>query len=255
MSKSKISQLTDPKRVAEAAKDRSSREHAMLRGALGAIEKGGTTVPVDESTVAKATHYGRVLSGADDQKLGKKHYGEIAKLVETFLIGPQKVRKVSSMKPSELAENLRRIASAIDNSKNPSKELVLKEVKRLAAAVGQVSVLNKPVDIGPTELGPSCTVTLMACDFAGEKTARNVVGTIDCGGGKKAKVSIISTGRGGSNQTFDPPAAARMFDPDEFNSFRPIDAFSMAINKIAEQEGYHDFDILTVENGLITHGL
>lgn len=129
MSKSKISQLTDPKRVAEAAKDRSSREHAMLRGALGAIEKGGTTVPVDESTVAKATHYGRVLSGADEQKLGEKHYGEIAKLVETFLVGPQKVRKVSSMEPSEIANHLRRIALAIENSKSPSRELVLKDIQ------------------------------------------------------------------------------------------------------------------------------
>lgn len=34
------------------------------------------------------------------------------------------------MKPSELANHLRRMASAIENSKNPSKELVLRDLKK-----------------------------------------------------------------------------------------------------------------------------
>lgn len=159
------------------------------------------------------------------------------------------------MKPSELSKELRRIAAAIDSSKNPSRELVLKDIKKIAAAVGgQVNVLNKPVNIGPTEIGTSCIVTLTRCDFMGEKTSDNVEGTINCDG-NIVKVSIKSSGRAGSKQTFDPPEGALMFNPDEFSSFRPIDAFSMAVERIATQEGHLVKDILTVENGFIVHGL
>jgi hypothetical protein len=255
MSKPSLSELSDPKRVAEAAEDPKSREHAMLCGALGAIEKGGVTVPMDDSIMQKAAHYGRVLSGIEKQKLSDKHFGEIAKLVGTFLKGSQKPRKASRMKPSDLSQELRRIAAGIEKSKSPSKELVLKDIRKLVAAVGgQVNVLNKPVDIGPTELGPSCTITLHRCDFLGEKSASNVEGTIDCGG-MKTRVSVVSAGRGGSRQTFDPPESAQMFSPDEFNSLRPIDAFTMAVEAVATREGHEVHDILTVENGLITHGL
>ena len=39
------------------------------------------------------------------------------------------------MNPSDLAQNLRRIASAIENSKNPSRELVLKDIKNVVASI------------------------------------------------------------------------------------------------------------------------
>jgi hypothetical protein len=134
MSKSSLSQLTDPKSVAKAAQKTDSREHAMLCGALGAIAKGGKTVSNDESTTQKADHYWRVLNGQEKQKLGEKHFGEISELVKSFIIGPKKVKKVSSMSPSEMAKNLRRIASAIENSKSPSRELVLKDIKNVLAS-------------------------------------------------------------------------------------------------------------------------
>jgi hypothetical protein len=131
----------------------------------------------------------------------------------------------------------------------------LKDIKKIAAAVGgQVNVLNTPVDIGPTELGNSCVVTLHKCEFMGEKSARNVEGVINCDG-NPVTVSIKSLDRGGAKQTFNPPEAAQMFNPDEFSSFRPIDAFSMAVERIATQEGHLVRDILTVENGFIVHGL
>ncbi len=39
------------------------------------------------------------------------------------------------MKPSETAETLRKIAAAIDNSKNPDRRMVAADLKRVLAAV------------------------------------------------------------------------------------------------------------------------
>jgi hypothetical protein len=40
------------------------------------------------------------------------------------------------MKPSEVAFKLRQIAAAIDNSRNPRRDLVARDLKRIIAAVG-----------------------------------------------------------------------------------------------------------------------
>jgi hypothetical protein len=45
------------------------------------------------------------------------------------------------MKPSQLASQLRRIASAIDNSKKPDRTLVAKELKSVLAAVAKPAKL------------------------------------------------------------------------------------------------------------------
>lgn len=45
------------------------------------------------------------------------------------------------MKPSQLASRLRRIASAIDNSKNPNRNLVAKDIRRVLLAMGDSSKL------------------------------------------------------------------------------------------------------------------
>lgn len=47
------------------------------------------------------------------------------------------------MKPMELSQQIRRIASAIESSKNPSRELVARDIRNLIAAVAGE---NKPTD-------------------------------------------------------------------------------------------------------------
>jgi hypothetical protein len=44
------------------------------------------------------------------------------------------------MKPSVVAANLRRIASALSNSKNPSKALVARDLKKILAAIGDAPI-------------------------------------------------------------------------------------------------------------------
>lgn len=150
MSKSKLSQLTDPKKVAEAAKKRSSPEFAMLAGSLGAIEKGGRTVANDESTVQKAAHYGRVLAGIEKQKLGEKHYGEIAELIKSFLIGPEKVKKT--------AATVRRAFGAFTIEFDLDYEIPLAGIEAYAKSCGMVeeeielAKRNLPENMHPSEL-------------------------------------------------------------------------------------------------------
>jgi hypothetical protein len=43
---------------------------------------------------------------------------------------------VLHMKPSQLASQLRRIASKIDSSKNPDRDLVARDLNRIIASVG-----------------------------------------------------------------------------------------------------------------------
>ena len=45
------------------------------------------------------------------------------------------------MKPSELSQELKRIASAIENSKNPSRELVAKDLK---AVISKIAIEEAP---------------------------------------------------------------------------------------------------------------
>jgi len=46
-------------------------------------------------------------------------------------------------KPSEIAKNLRRIAAAIDNSKNPKKEYVIADLKKVLASLTPTPVEPK----------------------------------------------------------------------------------------------------------------
>ena len=59
---------------------------------------------------------------------------EIEALCNGLESGASKKKK-ASMKPSQLASQLRRIAAAIDNSKNPDRTLVAKDLKKVLAAV------------------------------------------------------------------------------------------------------------------------
>jgi hypothetical protein len=47
------------------------------------------------------------------------------------------------MKPSVVANSLRRIASGIANSKNPSRKLVARDLKRILAAIGDAYDVNE----------------------------------------------------------------------------------------------------------------
>lgn len=51
------------------------------------------------------------------------------------------------MKPAELATEIRRIASGIENSKNPSRELVAKDIKKLISHLAADPVQDMPVSI------------------------------------------------------------------------------------------------------------
>ena len=263
MSKSSLSQLTDPKSVAKAAQKTDSREHAMLCGALGAIAKGGKTVSNDESTTQKADHYWRVLNGQEKQKLGEKHFGEISELVKSFIIGPKKVKKVSSMNPSELAKNLRRIASAIENSKNPSKELVLKDLRRIVATMGvhdqgddpvdNIYILDIPTRVSVPNVGEA-VVTITRNDYSGESSLDNVHGTIE------VKGQVINVeyenyhSLGGLRIT--PPEAVPLMDGIEAKSgMPPIEILGLATEKILERNGYRQSDILVVQDGFVVDGI
>jgi hypothetical protein len=52
------------------------------------------------------------------------------------------------MKPSEISEILRRIASKIDNSESPQRSLVAKDLRRVIMAVDE-SILDTWVKVGP----------------------------------------------------------------------------------------------------------
>jgi len=60
---------------------------------------------------------------------------EIQDLCTGLAAGAQKMSKEASMKPSELANSLRRIAAAIDNSKSPDRTIVARDLKKVLAAV------------------------------------------------------------------------------------------------------------------------
>jgi hypothetical protein len=49
------------------------------------------------------------------------------------------------MKPSEVSNTLKRIASKIDNSKNPKRELVAKDLRKVIAATEQLTTEEKLV--------------------------------------------------------------------------------------------------------------
>lgn len=55
------------------------------------------------------------------------------------------------MKPSEVSSILRRIASAIDKSKNPKRELVARDLKRVLAVLDETSDQETPTEETPTE--------------------------------------------------------------------------------------------------------
>jgi hypothetical protein len=44
-------------------------------------------------------------------------------------------KQYGSMKPTQVAEVLRRIASAIDNSRNPQRRLVVEDIRRVIAVI------------------------------------------------------------------------------------------------------------------------
>jgi len=58
------------------------------------------------------------------------------------------------MKPSQLAIQLRRIASAIDSSRNPSRSLVARDLKRILAAVDDATGSSKTVETSNSPSGP-----------------------------------------------------------------------------------------------------
>ena len=49
------------------------------------------------------------------------------------------------MKPSQVANSLRHIASKIDNSTNPKRELVARDLKRLVTAMGTLTGQEKAI--------------------------------------------------------------------------------------------------------------
>lgn len=85
-----IDKFRTPEGVQEAIESGDDSAIAGLSGALGAVEKGGRAVMSDESTSQSAGHYWRVLNGKEKQKLGKKDYEKISKLISGFLKGPHK---------------------------------------------------------------------------------------------------------------------------------------------------------------------
>jgi hypothetical protein len=68
-----------------------------------------------------------------------------------------KLASVLHMKPSQLASQLRRIAAAIDRSKNPDRRLVYREIRRALASMNQISSLHKQGD--PASNGWDFSVT------------------------------------------------------------------------------------------------
>ena len=84
-----LQSLQNADAVAEALnekdEDKRYKNVGLISGALGAISKGGRTVPNDEETKGRADHYINVLHGKTKQKLGEKDFKKIANLIEIFL--------------------------------------------------------------------------------------------------------------------------------------------------------------------------
>ena len=105
--------------------------------------------------------------------------GELSNLADRAMRGVQAVSSSLTagrdMKPSQAANELRRIASAIQNSKNPDRRMVASAIRRVLAAVGgpgSVYESGKPGDPGHYSL----TVGILSQDA--NKTTLSVDGVV-----------------------------------------------------------------------------
>ncbi len=156
-----FSELSDARKVGEAIKKGEGKEFSAICGALGTLEEPGIKMDRrDESVTAQAARYRRILTGQEKGKLGEKDYGHIAELIQSFIVGPKRTtrtapepkKKEASMNPSDLSRELNRIASAIDSSKSPSRELVIKELNRLVSRVAFAGKVVVKLDAGGAAL-------------------------------------------------------------------------------------------------------
>jgi len=152
----------------------------------------------------------------------------------------------SAISPSRISTSLRRIASAIENSENPSRELVARELQRLVRKIAGnedgISVLGQTVNVEVPGLG-LVPVILTKVEFFDEKNTRNVVGTIN---GFMVKTSTYSRSYKVDPTDILPVELKQYFDPE---GFRPVDAFAIAIDKILKNYGIED-EYPIIENGI-----